>query len=452
MMEIIQSKHWVEWLITICKFGFAFIPVIFILLLIPLERRGAGFIQDRQGPNRSYFKIPYFGRIRLFGWVQDACDGLKLFFKEIYAPSGVNKFIFAIAPAIPFAIVLISPCVIPWFAPMVFTMGDEVIRISGQTVDTEVGILLLFGLSSLSAFGAVLAGWASKSKYSLLGGLRTSAMTISYEVCLGLSIMGILLLVGSFRIDEIIAWQEANVWGIVAQPVAFFCFLIAMIAETGRAPFDVAEGEPELVAGFHTEYGAMQFGLFYMGEYSHIGINSILVACLFLGGYSVPFVTTETIQSNIGISLAVLCGIFVVAILAFLHLLYRYARWYKKSAASNKQVILREYSLYKILGWAAVVVFAAAGVASALFFHPEFTVIDGQPVYGIGVALGTALIHILVLLVKAVFFCWIWIWVRWTLPRFRYDHVMNLGWKVILNIALVNLVLTALIAKLLGGI
>ena len=452
MMEIIQSKHWVEWLITICKFGFAFIPVIFILLLIPLERRGAGFIQDRQGPNRSYFKIPYFGRIRLFGWVQDACDGLKLFFKEIYSPSGVNKFIFSIAPAIPFAIVLISPCVIPWFAPMVFTMGDEVIRISGQTVDTEVGILLLFGLSSLSAFGAVLAGWASKSKYSLLGGLRTSAMTISYEVCLGLSIMGLLLLVGSFRIDEIIAWQEANVWGIVAQPVAFFCFLIAMIAETGRAPFDVAEGEPELVAGFHTEYGAMQFGLFYMGEYSHIGINSILVACLFLGGYSVPFVTTETIQSNIGISLAVLCGIFVVAILAFLHLLYRYARWYKKSAASNKQVILREYSLYKILGWAAVVVFAAAGVASALFFHPEFTVIDGQPVYGIGVALGTALIHILVLLVKAIFFCWIWIWVRWTLPRFRYDHVMNLGWKVILNIALINLVVTALIAKLLGGI
>lgn len=452
MMEIIQSKHWVEWLITICKFGFAFVPVLFILLLIPLERRGAGFIQDRQGPNRSYFKIPYFGRIRLFGWVQNACDGLKLFFKENYSPSGVNKFIFSIAPAIPFAIVLISPCVIPWFAPMVFTMGDEVIRISGQTVDTEVGILLLFGLSSLSAFGAVLAGWASKSKYSLLGGLRTSAMTISYEVCLGLSIMGILLLVGSFRIDEIIAWQEANVWGIVAQPVAFFCFLIAMIAETGRAPFDVAEGEPELVAGFHTEYGAMQFGLFYMGEYSHIGINSILVACLFLGGYSVPFVTTETIQSNIGISLAVLCGIFVVAILAFLHLLYRYARWYKKSAASNKQVILREYSLYKILGWAAVVVFAVAGVASALFFHPQFTVIDGQPVYGIGVALGTALIHILVLLVKAIFFCWIWIWVRWTLPRFRYDHVMNLGWKVILNIALVNLVLTALIAKLLGGI
>ncbi len=452
MMEILTSRHWLEWAITIAKFAFAFVPIGFILLLIPLERRGAGFIQDRQGPNRSYFKIPYFGRIRLFGWVQNACDGLKLFFKEVYAPSHVHRILFALAPAIPFAIVLISPCVIPWFAPMVFTFGDAVIRIPGQTVDTEVGVLLLFGLSSLSAYGAVLAGWASNSKFSLLGGLRTSAMTISYEVCLGLSLMGMLLLAGSFRIDEIIAWQDAHVWGIVAQPVAFFCFLIAMIAETGRAPFDVAEGEPELVAGFHTEYGAMQFGLFYMGEYSHIGINSILVACLFLGGYSVPFVEMSTIQANVGISLGVLCGLIVLALLAFLHMIYRYSRWYKTSSASNKEVILREYSLYKLIAWVAVPVVAVLGVLSALFFHPEYTLINGEMVYGAGVAFGTALIQLLTLLVKACFFCWVWIWVRWTLPRFRYDHVMHLGWKVILNIALINLVVTAVIAKLvLGG-
>lgn len=452
MMEIINSKHWIEWLLIVAKFAFAFVPVLFILLLIPMERRGAGFIQDRQGPNRSYFWLPYFGRIRLFGWVQNACDGLKLFTKEIYAPSGVNKILFALAPAIPFVIVLISPCVIPWFAPMVFTMGDQVVRVSGNTVDSEVGILLLFGLSSLSAYGAVLAGWASKSKYSLLGGLRTSAMTISYEVCLGLSIMGMLLMVGSFRIDDIIAWQEAHVWGIVAQPIAFFCFLISMIAETGRAPFDVAEGEPELVAGFHTEYGAMQFGLFYMGEYSHIGINSILVACLFLGGYSVPFFSQTTIQANMGYSLAVLCGVFILLILTFLHMIYRYSRWYKTSAATNKTVILREYSLYKLLGWVAIPALAIIGIASALFIHPEFTLVDGKAVYGLGIAFGTALIQILVLLVKACFFCFVWIWVRWTLPRFRYDHVMNLGWKVILNIALVNLVITAVVAKLvLGG-
>ena len=451
MMDIIESKHWIEWIITIAKFAFAFVPILFILLLIPMERRGAGFIQDRQGPNRSYIKIPYFGRIRLFGWVQNACDGTKLFFKEMFAPAGVNKWIYMLAPAIPFAIVLISPCVIPWFAPMVFEFGGQVIKISGMTVDTEVGILLLFGLSSLSAYGAVLAGWASKSKFSLLGGLRTSAMTISYEVCLGLCLMGMLLLAGTFRIDEIIAWQDANVWGIVAQPVAFFCFLIAMIAETGRAPFDVAEGEPELVAGFHTEYGAMQFGLFYMGEYSHIGINSILVACLFLGGYSIPFVSMETVQSNLGISLGVLCGVCAVAVLAFLHLLYRFACWYSSCAASVKEVILCVYSLYWILGWCAVVVFAVLGVLSAMFIHPEVQIINGEAVYGFGVALGTALIQLLVLLVKAVFFCWVWIWVRWTLPRFRYDHVMHLGWKILLNIAILNLVVTAIAAKLLGG-
>ena len=257
-MDIIESKTWIEWLITIAKFAFCFVPVLYILLLIPMERRGAGFMQDRQGPNRSYIKIPYFGKIRLLGYVQNMCDGTKLFFKEMFAPAGVNKVLYYVAPAIPFAIVFLSPCVIPWFGPMVFEWGGQTVRIAGSIIDSDVGVLLLFGLSSLSAYGAVLAGWASKSKYSFLGALRTSSMTISYEVCLGLSMMGILLLAGSFNLTDIVTWQEHHVWGIVAQPVAFFCFLIASIAETGRAPFDVAEGEPELVAGYHTEYGAMQ--------------------------------------------------------------------------------------------------------------------------------------------------------------------------------------------------
>ena len=295
-MDIIESKTWIEWAITIAKFAFCFVPVLYILLLIPMERRGAGFMQDRQGPNRSYIKIPYFGKLRAFGYVQNMCDGTKLFFKEMFAPAGVNKLLYYVAPAIPFAIVFLSPCVIPWFGPMIFDWGGETVSIAGSIIDSDVGVLLLFGFSSISAYGAMLAGWASKSKYSFLGALRTSSMTISYEVCLGLSLMGILLLAGSFNLTDIVQWQENHVWGIVAQPVAFFCFLIASIAETGRAPFDVAEGEPELVAGYHTEYGAMQFGLFYMGEYSHICINSFLIATLFLGGYAVPFVTTETMQ------------------------------------------------------------------------------------------------------------------------------------------------------------
>ncbi len=450
-MDIIESKTWVEWLITIGKFAFCFVPVLYILLLIPMERRGAGFMQDRQGPNRSYIKIPYFGKIRLLGYVQNMCDGTKLFFKEMFAPKGANKFLYYVAPAIPFAIVFLSPCVIPWFGPMVFEWGGKSVRIAGSIVDSDVGVLLLFGLSSLSAYGAVLAGWASKSKYSFLGALRTSSMTISYEVCLGLSMMGILLLAGSFNLTDIVNWQEHHAWGIVVQPVAFFCFLIASIAETGRAPFDVAEGEPELVAGYHTEYGAMQFGLFYMGEYSHICINSFLIATLFLGGYSVPFVTTETMQAHMGGSLAILFGVLAFLALAFLHLIYRYSAKLAKRAQSNKMEILQEYKLYKLVAWVAVVVFVALGVCAWLFYNPANFVVNGFAVGSLATAVGTALIHLLVLVVKSVFFCWVWIWVRWTLPRFRYDHVMHLGWKIILNIALINLVVTAVIAKLVGG-
>ena len=450
-MDIIESKTWVEWLITIGKFAFCFVPVLYILLLIPMERRGAGFMQDRQGPNRSYIKIPYFGKIRLLGYVQNMCDGTKLFFKEMFAPKGANKFLYYVAPAIPFAIVFLSPCVIPWFGPMVFEWGGKSVRIAGSIVDSDVGVLLLFGLSSLSAYGAVLAGWASKSKYSFLGALRTSSMTISYEVCLGLSMMGILLLAGSFNLTDIVSWQEHHAWGIVVQPVAFFCFLIASIAETGRAPFDVAEGEPELVAGYHTEYGAMQFGLFYMGEYSHICINSFLIATLFLGGYSVPFVTTETMQAHMGGSLAILFGVLAFLALAFLHLIYRYSAKLAKRAQSNKMEILQEYKLYKLIAWVAVVVFVALGVCAWLFYNPANFVVNGFAVGSLATAVGTALIHLLVLVVKSVFFCWVWIWVRWTLPRFRYDHVMHLGWKIILNIALINLVVTAVIAKLVGG-
>ena len=442
-MDIIESKTWVEWLITIGKFAFCFVPVLYILLLIPMERRGAGFMQDRQGPNRSYIKIPYFGKIRLLGYVQNMCDGTKLFFKEMFAPKGANKFLYYVAPAIPFAIVFLSPCVIPWFGPMVFEWGGKTVRIAGSIVDSDVGVLLLFGLSSLSAYGAVLAGWASKSKYSFLGALRTSSMTISYEVCLGLSMMGILLLAGSFNLTDIVNWQEHHAWGIVVQPVAFFCFLIASIAETGRAPFDVAEGEPELVAGYHTEYGAMQFGLFYMGEYSHICINSFLIATLFLGGYSVPFVTTETMQAHMGGSLAILFGVLAFLALAFLHLIYRYSAKLAKRAQSNKMEILQEYKLYKLIAWVAV--------GAWLFYNPANFVVNGFAVGSLATAVGTALIHLLVLVVKSVFFCWVWIWVRWTLPRFRYDHVMHLGWKIILNIALINLVVTAVIAKLVGG-
>lgn len=451
MMELIESKTWIEWLLTIAKLALAFIPVLFILLLIPMERRGAGFIQDRQGPNRSYIKIPFFGKIRAFGWIQNCCDGLKLFFKEIYESKSVHKVLFSLAPAIPFGLTLLTPCVLPYFASLNFTFGDTVVHIPAANVDTDIGILLMFGLSSLSVFGTVLSGWASKSKFPLLGALRATATSISYEVCLGLSMMGMVLLAGTFNVEGIVNWQETHVWGIFVQPVAFFCFLLAAIAETGRPPFDVSEGDPELVAGYHTEYGAMQFGMFYMGEYGHVGINSILMATLFLGGYSIPFMTTADVQANFGTVLAVLFGICAFLALAFLHMVYRWLREFNKGKASNKDEINKEYLLYKIIAWIAVPVFIALAVLSGLFVHPESTIVNGLPVYGIGTALGTAAVQFLVLMIKTVFFCWIWIWVRWTLPRFRYDQIMHLGWKILLNIALLNLVVTAVIAKLVMG-
>lgn len=453
MMEILYSKTWIEWLLILVKLALAFVPVTFILLLIPMERRGAGFIQDRQGPNRSYIKIPFFGKVRLLGWVQNFCDALKLFFKEQYIPASANKVLFNLAPAIPFGLTLLTPCVLPYFASLDFSFGDTVVHIPGANIDTDIGILLMFGLSSLSVFGTVLSGLAAKSKFSFLGALRATATSVSYEVCLGLSMMGMVLLAGTFSVEGLVSWQEQHFWGILVQPVAFFCFLMAAIAETGRPPFDVSEGDPELVAGYHTEYGAMQFGMFYMGEYGHVAINSMLVSFLFFGGYAIPGMTTADVQANLGWVLAALFGIGAFLALAFLHMVYRWLRQFNKGKASNKADINKEYRLYKLLAWTAVPVCIALAIVCGLFVHPEaaVTAFDGTPVYGVGIALGTAAVQFLVLMVKTVFFCWVWIWVRWTLPRFRYDQIMHLGWKILLNIALLNLVITAVVAKLVMG-
>lgn len=450
LTEFFAQRHWAEWAFMLGKFALIFVPMCFIAPLITLERRGAGFIQDRQGPNRT--AIPLLGGIRLFGLVQNGADGLKLFTKELFTPREAHGFWFRFAPAIPFMVVLLSPAVIPWFAPLAFTVGNTVVHVPGQILDADAGVLLMFALGSLSVYGVVLGSWASNSKYALLGGMRASAMMVSYEVSMGLALLGMYLLVGSFRLQDIVLWQETHVWGVIAQPIAFIIFQISLIAETGRAPFDVAEGESELVAGFHTEFSGMRFAMFYMGEYSHIAINGALLAILFFGGYSIPFVSTQALQANLGIALAVVASVFAFGILAFLHLLHRYAKWYKASPASDKALRLREYRFYQVIAWAAVPALVVIAVLALVFVKPAATaLVDGQAVYSVWVALGTAAIQVLVLLLKTSFFCWVWIWCRWTLPRFRYDHVMHLGWKILLNVALINLIVTAVVAKLLHG-
>jgi NADH-quinone oxidoreductase subunit H len=433
------------------KFLLVFVPLALIPINIFLERKGASLIQDRIGPNRA--NIPILGGIRLFGMVQNAVDGIKLFTKESFVPRDAHRFWYRVAPMIPMGIALLTPSVIPWFAPLAVEGARGVVEVSGQILDTDSGILLFFAFSGLSVYGVVLGSWASNSKFSLLGGMRASSQMISYEVAMGLSAAGIFLLAGSFSLTRIVEWQGSNPlhWGIVLQPVGFVLFLVSLFAETGRAPFDMAEGDSELVAGYVTEFSAMRFALYYMGEYAHIAIASALVATLFLGGYHVPFVGTEFLRSNLGYVGAVLLAVFG---LLSLGLVLAVARWQKVYAGFKPSNVVGRALDHRVMeisfGATAVLLFALAA-ASALFLHPAQVQIEGQAVWPLWVNLGAAAVQIGTLVAKILFFCWVFVWVRWTLPRFRYDQIMHLGWKILLNIALVNLLVTALVAKLAKG-
>lgn len=439
-----------EWIITLGKFAMVFIPLSFITLMIWMERKGASMMQDRIGPNRS--ALPVFGGVRLFGFVHNFTDGLKLFTKETFIPGYAHKVWYVVAPAIGFMVAFLTPSVIPWFAPLTWWTGEHVANVSGMIIDSDTGLLLLFALSSLSIYGTVMASWSSNSKYALLGGMRASAMMISYEVSMGLSLMGIFLLAGSFNLNTIVEWQQSHAWGIFVQPVAFFVFLVSMIAETGRAPFDVAEGESEIVAGYHLEYSAMRFGLYYMGEYAHIVIASLVIATLFLGGYTIPFVSTDLLRANVGIALAAVLGVLALMLAGFQAMLWRWRKVYPTLGASDVKARSAEYAFMQVASGLAMVVVVALAVAALVFIKPAAaTVIDGMPVFPAWVSIAAAAVQLVVLIAKAFIFCWIWIWVRWTLPRFRYDQVMTLGWKILLNVALINLLVTAFVAKLITG-
>jgi len=439
-------------LVTCAKLLLAFVPLVFIPLIIFAERKGASLIQDRIGPNRA--AIPLFGGIRLFGMVHNASDGIKLFFKQSFVPAHAHKFWYRLAPMIPMIIAMLTPAVIPWFAPMMVEGPNGWVRISGQNLDADAGVLVLFALSGLSVYGVVLGSWASNSKYALLGGMRASAMMISYEVSMGLSAAGIFLLAGSFSLTEIVQWQGVNPfhWGIVLQPIGFVLFLVSLFAETGRAPFDVAEGDSEIVAGYFLEYSAVRFALYYMGEYAHIAIASALVSTLFLGGYQIPFLGTEVVRANLGVVWAGLLAVLGLGIGGIAYMIRRWAAIYAKMKATDAVDRAREYSLLgKIAGGLAAVLLVAA-VASAFLVHTSpVSAVPGEVRWPLWVNGGAALLQIAVLFAKTCFICWMFIWVRWTLPRFRYDQIMALGWKIMLNVALVNLLITALVAKLVQG-
>src|SRR5271156_911442 len=355
------------------------------------ERRISAAIQDRIGPNRVGVPLGGVNTPGLFtmpkwtwwGLGQPLADALKFMLKEEFTPAHVNKLYFWMAPAMAMVPALLTICVIPFSSTHAVTLPffNYTMKSPGVIADVGIGVLLVFAISSLSVYGIVLAGWSSNSKYPFLGGIRSSAQMISYEVSMGLSVIPIFLVMGNLRLSDVIDYQSANGWTVLpflvtgwplhnwqsyilwpSMLLSFLIFLVSAFAETNRLPFDLPESETELVGGSHTEYSAMKFALFFLGEYAAMIVASCLMVTLFLGGWSLPSHTYMSWQTE----------------------------WW------------------------------------------------------------SLLIYPVVFLVKMCAFIVFFIWIRWTLPRFRYDQLMGLGWKCILPISLGNIVLTCILLALPG--
>lgn len=325
-------------------------------IMVWVERRASALMQDRPGPNR----------LGPLGLVQPLADALKFMFKEDVTPTTVDKPLYLLAPVLALLPALTTFVVIP-FGPTV-AIGEHRTELVVTSADT--GVLLFLALSSLGVYSLVMAGYASNNKYSLLGSIRASAQLISYELALTIAVLAVLLPVGSFKLSEIVAYQQENLWMIVPQILGFTVFLVAAFAETNRLPFDLPEAESELVAGYHTEYSAMRFASFFMAEYIAMTTLSALGVTLYFGGWSLPWGLNDT-----------LVGFF-------------------------SGIVGAEWFWHGLVGMTVLL----AKIGAVLFFF---------------------------------------VWVRWTYPRFRYDQLMRVGWKVLLPLALVNLLFTA-VATLAG--
>ncbi len=409
----------IDLLIIVGKCAFM---MLFLLQILPLliwgERKGAAYIQDRPGPNRAEV-----AGLRVAGMVHTITDVLKLLFKEDVTPAGVYQPYYKLAPIISMSVALVTFAVIPFAAPL--EIGGT--SYPALVADLDAGLLYILAVSSLGIYGIMLAGWASNNKYALLGGIRSSAQMISYEISMGLAVAVVFMMAGSTRPSVIVDMQGAMPWHwtIASVPgfIAFVMFATAGFAETNRLPFDLPEGESELVAGYHTEYSAFKFAMFFMAEYVNMIVISGILVTLFFGGYQVPFLSTDFLRSNAPTvtSVAFLggaLGALVVAVLIFR--LYKPGRF---GDARDKEPL--------ILGAACI---AGALVSAGLALIPDYS----NP---LAATLATALIQFSVFTAKVLFFCWVFIWVRWTLPRFRYDQLMRLGWSYMLPLGFFNLVL-----------
>ena len=407
------------------------IAVLLAVGLTPLfvwwERRVSGLMQDRSGPNRCNI-----GPFRLGGLIQSFADMLKLVFKEDFTPSHIRyKFFFTVAPVIVFLCSFLTFAVIP-FADVLVIDGKENIM---QAIPNQLGIMWFIAFAGLSVYGIILGGYSSGNKYGLLGSIRASAQVISYEAAMGLAIISMIISYGSIHLTDMVNAQSGTylgfipMWGIFVQPLAAIIFIVCSFAETNRAPFDLAEGESELVAGYHTEYSAMKFGLFQVGEYAAMSASSALIVTLFFGGYQIPWLDTQAIQSNI--------NYVILAIIIILPLkIFFFTRWMKKNnkAIGENKSREKETKILTIAFWSICFVLIALLISF---------LITGLGTNGVNIT--TAVIQVGTFLIKFFMMAFVYIWVRWTVLRFRYDQLQMLGWKVLIPLALLNIVVTAII-------
>ena len=359
------------------------------------ERKLVGHIQSRIGP--------YF--VGAHGLLQPAADGLKFLFKEDLTIPTSDRFVFCLAPLLSLTLALTTLALIPFGPATIYIFGQPTQLV---VADTTLGLLMVFAITSIGVYGVALAGWSSNSKFSLLGSLRSSAQMISYEVSLTLSIVGVVLLAGSLDFRTLVEgqagywWHVLPRWRVFPQIVGFMCYFISAIAETNRAPFDLPEAESELVAGFHTEYSSFKFAMFFVAEYTNMITVSCLASILFLGGWLSPFPDRWTWQLYIPAVGLLVTGVALLADAAF--------KW---NGIARVQLV--------------VISCLALGLGVLALNPMVMPIIQG----------------VFWLLLKVFLLIFFYVWARGTLPRFRYDQLMSFGWKLLLTVALLNLVVTA---------
>ena len=401
-------------------------------ILVWMERRVAGLIQDRLGPNRCHIK-----GFRLGGLIQSFADMLKLVFKEDFQSKSIKQgFFFSLAPVIVFASAFLTFMVMPFADTLM--IGAQEFRMQGLPID--LGVLWFLAFAGLSVYGIMIGGWASNNKYSLLGSVRAAAQVISYEAAMGLSLVSVLITYGSIDLVKIVNFQGDTflgivpMWGIVLQPLAGLIFIVTAFAEANRTPFDIAEGESEIVGGFHTEYSAMRFGLFFVGEYVAMSASSALIVTLFFGGYHLPYLNSHTLQTH----MALFLGAFMIALPLLSFFFVRWMVW--KNRFQAKADIRNRESAVLIKGIALLNALVLVFLGALLFFGLSQTEAN----------IATAVVQIATFAFKLLLMNFVFVWVRWTLPRFRYDQLQDLGWKVLMPLAIANIFITATVVVVFG--